>query len=863
MNRFKLLSIVLILLCIIPAFAQTSAILTLPSGVNASPKDSVTIPLTLTTDSLITNAQVIAEYDSTKLKFIDVLTGNDMAGFTITADQNLAFPPSVYGKNRNLMISVSANETSTISGNNLEVARIKWYVTGFNGNTSIEYDQGDDRSFLTTSNANIVNDGQINFVPGAITIKPDTTAILSISTDTTDVLEGAPFQVRLKISQVADLHNFQLSLSFNPSLVYVDSVKEGDFLSQFGQEKTTWFNPTVNNSNGLVENIKCVRADTFGVSGEGPLAIIYFRSLMHGITQVQFVETECQLNDPMNNTIPIEEFSELSVNVYRQPVVELAFPDSFAAPNRYIDVPLHISGVENFDIISALMEIHFDSNCVKAIDVINQGTLTENWQAPVVNIMGMSLYFALAGSSPLTDDGVLVYLRFFINPLAQENDECDVKFLEVILNEGTPTTINHDGHFRIRGFQVAGSVKYHGTGIPVPNSTLKLSGQQSVTRITDQNGNYSFNALHYGDFILKPQKSGDQGRSITPFDAALILQYVVGNNQLTPYQRIAADVSGDATISPFDAALIMRYSVRIENKFPVMTDSLDWWDFVPTKFLINDTNWIAHPDSLIYQPLEKDHFNQNFIGIIYGDVSQNWISPTGQAIEADNVGIIASLELGNFKLVQNGFIEVPILMENSNSINSAEIELEFDQKILDIINVVTTELSKGFLINYNVKNGNLKIALAASKPISDSGSLINITFKTKDNNEINLSDELKLSQAWLNDQTIQIKVATNITKTASIPRRLELSPNYPNPFNQETVFHLSIPEMQDNKILLVIYNLRGQVVRTLLDGNVMPGKYSVSWDGTDDNGSLIASGDYFCVLKASNERLVQPFILLK
>lgn len=863
MNRFKLLSFALILLGIVPAFAQTSAILTLPSGVNVSPKDSVTIPITLTTDSLISKAQVIIEFDSTKLKFIDVLPGKDMIGFTITSDQNLAFPPSVYGKNQNVMITISAHETATISGNNLEVTRIKWYVAGFNGNTTIEYERGDDHSFLTTSNASIINAKQIQFVPGLITIRPDTAAILSIATDTTDILDGEPFQVRLKISHVADLHNFQLSLSFDPSLVYVDSVKEGDFLSQFGQEKITWSNPTVNNGNGLIENINCVRADTFGVSGEGTLMTIYFRSLMHGMTPIQFVETQCQLNDPMNNPIPIAGFSDVSINVYRQPVVELALPDTFAAPNRYVDVPLHISGVENFDIIAALIEIQFDSTCLKVTDVINQGTLTENWQAPVVNVLGTRLYFALAGSSPLTDDGVLVYLRFFTNPLAQENDECDVKFLEAILNEGGPTTINHEGHFRIRGFQVAGAVKYQGTGIPVPNSTLKLSGQQSVSQIADQNGNYSFNALHYGDFMLTPQKFGDQGRSITPFDAALILQHVVGNSQLTPYQRIAADVTGDATISAFDAALIMRYSVRLETKFPVMADSLDWWDFVPTSFTINDTNWVAHPDSLVYQPLDKDQFNQDFIGIIYGDVSQNWISSTGQAIEANKVSIIASLELGNFQPGQNGFIEVPILIENSNSISSAEIELEFDRQILDIMNVATTELSKGFMMNYNAKNGNLKIALAAAKPITGSGSLVNIIFKTKDNNEIKLNEKLKLSQAWLNDQAIPINVATNITESPLLPQRLELSPNYPNPFNQETIFQVSIPEMGDNKILMMIYNLRGQVVRTLLDGNFLPGKYSVSWDGTDDNGSLITSGDYFCVLKAGNERLMQRFILLK
>jgi hypothetical protein len=549
--------------------------------------------------------------------------------------------------------------------------------------------------------------------------------------------------------------------------------------------------------------------------------------------------------------------------ITQQQLVELALPDTFAASNRYIDLPLHITGVETFDIISALIEIQFDSCCLKGIDVISKGTLTENWQAPAVNNLETCLYFALAGSSPLAGEGILVYLRFFTNPLANENDECDLKFVEVMLNEGDPTTINHQGHFSIRGFQIAGSVKYQGTGIPVPNTKLQLSGQQTLNRFTDINGTYGFNGLHYGDFILTPQKTDDQGRSITPFDAALILQYVVGTSQLTPYQRIAADVSGDSTISAFDASLIMRYSVRLENKFPVMADSLDCWDFVPTSYPINETNWVTHPDSMAYHPLEQDQFNQDFIGIIYGDVSQNWISPAMQPIEVEKGEMMAALELGNYQAAQPGIIEVPIHLEGANSIYAAEIEVEFEENELHLINVTPTKLSTEFLLNYNQRDGRLNIALAGAKPITGSGWLVKMRFKVNNSDKIDLCEKLKLSQAWLNDQSIQINISTNISKIPSIPKRLELSPNYPNPFNQETFFHVSIPEMQDNKILLVIYNLRGQVVRTLLDGNYEPGNYTVRWDGMDEKGCLVTSGEYFCILKAGGERIVRKLILLR
>ncbi len=550
-------------------------------------------------------------------------------------------------------------------------------------------------------------------------------------------------------------------------------------------------------------------------------------------------------------------------NFGQQADVELALPDTFAAPNRHVDFPLRITNIAGFDIISALITVQFDSSRLKGIDVISQGTLTENWQTPVVNNSGTSFYFALAGSSPLASDGILVYLRFFTNPLAHENDSCDLKFVQVMLNEGDPTTINHDGHFRIRGAQIAGTIKYQGTGIPVPNTLLQLSGYQISDRLADTNGNYAFSALHYANYFLRPQKFGDQNRSVTPFDAALILQYVVGNNRLTPYQLIAADVSGDSTISAFDASLIMRYSVRLEKKFPVMADSLDCWNFVPASYPINDTNWVAHPDSLVYQPLDQDQFNQNFIGMIYGDISQNWISPTMRSLAVEQAAMFARLEFGEFLIAQNGILEAPIYLEHANSIRSAEIDLKFDSNKFNLVDVITTELSKEFLVSYNSNNGYLKIALAGAKPITDAGDLVKLRLRLKDANEINFNHHFKLVQAWLNDQPIQINVATNITKTPSLPKRLELSPNYPNPFNQETTFQVSIPEMTDNKILLVIYNIRGQAVRTLLDGNYEAGNYTIIWDGKDDAGNLITTGEYFGVLKAASEAVKQKFILLK
>ena len=862
MKVMKLSLLVVLLVFIAPLYSQTVTTVSLPMNIMASPGETVETPLLITTDSLLIGAHIVLEYDSTKIKFVNALPGNDIAGFLLSSETKLSFAPSVAGSNQNVLISISSNDTSTIFGNSQELARIFWSVTGFNGNASIQFNQSSENTYFTTIDSSVIPKEQIEFNAGSLTIIPDTTAILSLKSDVSDMLVGSFFQVQLNVAHINDLHNFQLALAFDPTILYLDSIKEGDFLNSQGTEESQWEIPSIDNVSGSAENIKCTRDGSFGVHGSGTMATLYFRSLAPGTAAIQFIQPECLLKDPELNSIPIADFSNIAIKIVRDPAIEMFISDTVAAPNRYINIPLTIQGVADFDIISFLIEIKFDSSCLLGVDVINEGTLTENWQPPIVNKLGTSFYFALAGAKPLAEDGILVYLRFLTNPRAKENQISDIAFKEVILNEGNPQPKLFDGTFRIRGLQVAGAIVYQGTRIPVPGANINLLGQQSITANSDENGNFNFNQLPFGDYILKPKKHSDQGRSISPFDAALILQHVAGITQLTPYQRIAADVSGDGTVTAFDAALIMRYSVKLETKFPVMKDSLDSWDFVPTNFALNDTNWTSQPDSLFYAPLAENQFNQDFIGIVYGDVSQNWISPGMQFNPLYKQRMFAAIQLGNPKLSDAGIIDVPIHVRHTTAVHAIEIEMEFPEKDFELVNIKQSDLSKEFLLNYHNKNGRLKIALAGAQPITGMGQLLDLQFKVKGAAQPDLPGKIVLGNAWFNDEEVYILASDNGFKAAA-PQRLELSPNFPNPFNQETVFRISIPEMRDSKISLVIYNINGQVVRTLLNRNYAPGQYTIRWDGTNDVGNSIASGEYLCVLKAGRERQVQRLVLLR
>jgi flagellar hook assembly protein FlgD len=88
-----------------------------------------------------------------------------------------------------------------------------------------------------------------------------------------------------------------------------------------------------------------------------------------------------------------------------------------------------------------------------------------------------------------------------------------------------------------------------------------------------------------------------------------------------------------------------------------------------------------------------------------------------------------------------------------------------------------------------------------------------------------------------------------------------LKQNYPNPFNPQTQIEYFVP--RDGHVKLEIFNLLGQKIRTLVDREIKKGTHVVSWDGTNDQGTFVANGIYFCQLEAENSMSTNKMILLK
>ena len=94
------------------------------------------------------------------------------------------------------------------------------------------------------------------------------------------------------------------------------------------------------------------------------------------------------------------------------------------------------------------------------------------------------------------------------------------------------------------------------------------------------------------------------------------------------------------------------------------------------------------------------------------------------------------------------------------------------------------------------------------------------------------------------------------------PAAFSLATNYPNPFNPATTIEYALPQPAD--VQLTVYNVVGQVVRTLVAEHQAAGRYLVAWDATNDNGHSLSAGIYFYRLQAGGEfHAVKKMLLLK
>jgi len=101
----------------------------------------------------------------------------------------------------------------------------------------------------------------------------------------------------------------------------------------------------------------------------------------------------------------------------------------------------------------------------------------------------------------------------------------------------------------------------------------------------------------------------------------------------------------------------------------------------------------------------------------------------------------------------------------------------------------------------------------------------------------------------------------NITPADALPKFTKLAQNFPNPFNPVTTIRFDLKEK--GPVTLKVYNVAGQLVRTLVDNVRDAAAYSIVWDGRNNIGSDVASGIYFYKMETKDFSRTRKMVILR
>lgn len=110
---------------------------------------------------------------------------------------------------------------------------------------------------------------------------------------------------------------------------------------------------------------------------------------------------------------------------------------------------------------------------------------------------------------------------------------------------------------------------------------------------------------------------------------------------------------------------------------------------------------------------------------------------------------------------------------------------------------------------------------------------------------------------------VDIQTSVKVENNLEIPREFSLKQNYPNPFNPSTKIEFQVAETSE--VMLKIYNINGEEVRTLVNEAITPGYYSTDWNGLNNRSEKVGSGIYFYKISVigNNNSFVKTMKMIK
>jgi len=452
-----------------------------------------------------------------------------------------------------------------------------------------------------------------------------------------------------------------------------------------------------------------------------------------------------------------------------------------------------------------------------------------------------------------------------------------------------------------------------------------LSNAMVDTTLTDSTGFYQFSNLpSLQNYTVGPYKINlTRQTAVSSYDAALILRHTVGMITLDSLQRIAGDVSGNGQVTAYDAGQVLRYVVSMIQHFTVG----DWkfrpesllYQPLTTNQLNQDYRAILYGDpsgnwapsdfmSVLLTGIDKGPIASFFIKLPETEVAEIKVAiPKANVPTTDyriqNTKDIPKTQSLTTSLKDNKDIAIsnpttkpideaktiifPVEVKGVKGLYSADIQVSYNPRQLRPIALRNTEITKSLMMAGADYGGIIRIGLAGCNKLDGDLKLLEIVFETMqrgasveqsetNKNELTESKDNDIASSDLNDaNSSNIKIDWLIVnegkeqplaegamgEETKLPTEFYLASPKPNPFGKGTCISYGLPK--ESNIKLAVFDAVGRNVRTLIESSQPAGKYSIIWDGKDEQKQQLANGIYFIRMQADKQKLLRKAILIQ
>jgi hypothetical protein len=467
--------------------------------------------------------------------------------------------------------------------------------------------------------------------------------------------------------------------------------------------------------------------------------------------------------------------------------IVLSAPDGVRGrPGTIARVPITMGDVTGQNVLAVDMTLRFNPAVLQATGVSAGDLLAPDPSDPSDSCTVFSntgtpgaVIVSVFCSRPRSGTGTLVLVAFQV--VGGRGEGTPLHIASGTLNEGQPAVCLDDGSFTIpRTADILGRVLYYRDALqqgqepsakPVDRASLEASQQGSSTPVIAPSlcdGSYDLEGLEVDlDTRVVAAKQDDDRSAISAFDASQVAQNVVGLRPFTPNQRLAGDVSGNGALSAFDAALISQFSVGLIEHFPVASAFPGFgfmdWAFVP----VPDPAFNPHvqrpdplnglPGATSYLPLVETAERQDYLGVLFGDVTGDWApgakcenpgpAPVPEALQQADAaafqrdesgsndvrrpgGSSGRLEVSNLTAARGEIIQVPVRAVRTHGALAFNIELRYEPEVLRLRSIEAGPAAGGFTLESNgAEPGWARIALFSASPLAADGEIVVLSFE--------------------------------------------------------------------------------------------------------------------------------------